>query len=122
MIHTAPNVYDMYVDFRPKRAWADVRLISYSKQGYRELMLGLYPEFAESRIEEFFFCRFAKKVADKNGMPSDRVIVREFLAVPRFEGHGGWMNTDYSSRKFRLIYAFRDFALLMKRLFRRQNV
>lgn len=118
MVRTAPDSYGLYADFRPKRSWVDVRLLSFSRSGYRDLMLGLYLEFASIKIEDVFFKRFANQSIDSNGEPSDHLIVREFRSVPRFEGFGGWMNTDYSSRKFRFIYTLRGLSLFCRNLFR----
>jgi hypothetical protein len=74
LIRTAPESYDLYADFRPRKRHADLRLLSFSRGGYERWFRGYYRELTGTPAEEHFYERFARH----GGSPSAPMIVPEF--------------------------------------------
>ena len=116
LVRTAPRTYDLYADFRWRKQRVDVRLMSFSSDGYRRLILGRYPEMAGTQLEDWFFQKFAPLIS--SGDPQAAGIVPEFYHVPRIEGIAAFQNVNYMSGKYRMIYHARATFQFFKNLLR----
>lgn len=116
LVRTAPQTYDLYADFRWRKRRVDVRLMSFSADGYRRLCLGRYTEMAGVQLEDWFFDQFAPLVASHD--PGVPVVVPEMYHVPRIEGVAAFQNVNYMSGKYGMIYharaAFQSFKNLLR--------
>jgi hypothetical protein len=114
LVRTAPPSYDLYADFRYWKKIVDVRLFSFSRGGYEQLLLGRYPEMTGVILERYFFNRFAPLIEER-GEEGSRIIP-EFYYVPRVEGIGAFQNMNYMSGKLRMIYHARSTLQFFKKL------
>jgi hypothetical protein len=103
----------LYADFRFRKKLVDVRLFSFSRDGYERLLLGRYPELTGMILEKYFFDRFAPLLEEK-GEKGSRIIP-ELAYVPRIEGIGAFQNMIYMRGKLRLIYHARSALQFLKR-------
>jgi hypothetical protein len=116
LIRTAPGSYDLYADFRWRKQRVDVRLLSFSRDGYERLFLGRYPEMSGIQLEDYFFHRFAPLLKGQGGQGAG--IIPEFHHVPRIEGVGGFRNVNYMGGKYRIVYHARSTLQFFKNLIR----
>jgi hypothetical protein len=115
-IATAPQTYDLYADFRYWKRMVDVRLFSFSRNGYERLILGRYREMNGVILERFFFDQFTPIIEEMGEGLSG--IFPELYYVPRIEGIGAFQNMNYMSGKLRVIYYLRSIGRLFKNLLR----